>query len=322
MMDVGTLGKFTVAGPDASTLIDRMFPCRTDDLVAGRTRYVLSLDEAGYVMDDGLLCALGDGAFYLNSTSGGAGRTDRRLRTWPTGSGSRCILLDRTALARSTWRVRTPATCWRRLTDDGRRAASPTRGTPTSRWRASRAGRSGRVRRGAGVRAAPSAPAQSPSYGTLAARSARGSPSARARSARVAPPGEGAHLPRAGTMPDDRPPSSGCRGRWPRKSRGSSASARSSGSPSCRCASTSGLEFAGPRERRRASRGAARWSGARRRAYHVGRASITLGRPIGLGWIRDRRRRVPDRATTRRATTAPRVVPTPFYDPDGGRLRG
>ncbi len=57
VMDVGTLGKFTIAGPDAATLVDRMFPCRTDDLAPGRTRYVLSLDEAGYVMDDGLLCA-------------------------------------------------------------------------------------------------------------------------------------------------------------------------------------------------------------------------------------------------------------------------
>ena len=55
LMDVGTLGKFTIAGPDADALVDRVFPCRTDDLPVGRTRYVLTLDEAGYVMDDGLL---------------------------------------------------------------------------------------------------------------------------------------------------------------------------------------------------------------------------------------------------------------------------
>ncbi|MGZ5306580.1 MAG: 2Fe-2S iron-sulfur cluster-binding protein [Actinomycetota bacterium] len=97
VMDVGTLGKFTVAGPDAATLIDRIFPCRTDDLVAGGTRYVLSLDEAGYVMDDGLLCALGDGTFYLNSTSGGAGRTDKRLRDLADRMGLEVHVLDRTA---------------------------------------------------------------------------------------------------------------------------------------------------------------------------------------------------------------------------------
>jgi len=58
VMDVGTLGKFLVAGRDAATLVDRMFPCRTEDLGPGRSRYLLALDEAGYVMDDGLLCAL------------------------------------------------------------------------------------------------------------------------------------------------------------------------------------------------------------------------------------------------------------------------
>jgi sarcosine oxidase subunit alpha len=97
VMDVGTLGKFTVAGPDAATLIDRMFPCRTEDMGAGATRYVLSLDEAGYVMDDGLLCAMGDGTFYLNSTSGGAGRTDARLRDFADRMDLDVHVLDRTA---------------------------------------------------------------------------------------------------------------------------------------------------------------------------------------------------------------------------------
>ena len=97
VMDVGTLGKFTIAGPDAATLVDRMFPCRTDDLGAGRTRYVLSLDEAGYVMDDGLLCAVRDGTFYLTSTSGGAVRTDARLRDLADRMSLDVHVLDRTA---------------------------------------------------------------------------------------------------------------------------------------------------------------------------------------------------------------------------------
>jgi sarcosine oxidase subunit alpha len=97
VMDVGTLGKFTIAGPDAATLVDRMFPCRTDDLLPGRSRYVLSLDEAGYVMDDGLLCALDDGVYYLNSTSGGAGRTDARIRDLADRMGLSVHLQDRTA---------------------------------------------------------------------------------------------------------------------------------------------------------------------------------------------------------------------------------
>jgi sarcosine oxidase subunit alpha len=97
VMDVGTLGKFTIGGPDAATLVDRMFPCRTADLQAGRTRYALSLDEGGYVIDDGLLCAVGDGTFYLTSTSGGAARTDARLRDLADRMSLDVHVLDRTA---------------------------------------------------------------------------------------------------------------------------------------------------------------------------------------------------------------------------------
>jgi sarcosine oxidase subunit alpha len=97
VMDVGTLGKFTIGGADAARLVDLMFPCRVDDLVSGRTRYVLSLDEAGYVMDDGLLCAVDDGTFYLTSTSGGAVRTDARLRDLADRMSLDVHVLDRTA---------------------------------------------------------------------------------------------------------------------------------------------------------------------------------------------------------------------------------
>jgi sarcosine oxidase, subunit alpha len=97
VMDVGTLGKFTLAGPDAAVLVDRSFPCHTVDLVAGGARYVLSLDDAGYVMDDGLLCAIGDGTFYLSTTSGGAGRADARLRDLADRMELDVHVLDRTA---------------------------------------------------------------------------------------------------------------------------------------------------------------------------------------------------------------------------------
>jgi sarcosine oxidase subunit alpha len=82
LMDVGTLGKLTIAGPDATALVDRAFPCRVDDLAPGRSRYLLALDEAGYVFDDGLLCALPEGRFFLTSTSGGADRIEAWLRDW------------------------------------------------------------------------------------------------------------------------------------------------------------------------------------------------------------------------------------------------
>ena len=45
VMDVGTLGKFLVAGPDATAFLERLYPCRVADLEPGRFRYAVLLDE-------------------------------------------------------------------------------------------------------------------------------------------------------------------------------------------------------------------------------------------------------------------------------------
>jgi glycine cleavage system aminomethyltransferase T len=49
--------------------------------------------------------------------------------------------------------------------------------------------------------------------------------------------------------------------------------------------------------------------------------SIVLDRAIGLGWIRAVDGGFPDRLRTGSGPTAI-VATTPFYDPDGGRMRG
>jgi sarcosine oxidase subunit alpha len=96
LMDVGTLGKFLVRGPDATELVDVSFPTRIDDLGPGRARYLLALDEAGYVFDDGLLCSLGEG-WYITSTSGGADRIEAWLRDRADRLGLRAHVVDLTA---------------------------------------------------------------------------------------------------------------------------------------------------------------------------------------------------------------------------------
>jgi sarcosine oxidase subunit alpha len=97
LMDVGTLGRFLIAGRDATTLAGAVFAGRVDDLAPGRSRYVLALDEGGYVVDDGLLCALEDGSYLLTSTSGGAERMDASLREWAERLGLHVHVLDRTS---------------------------------------------------------------------------------------------------------------------------------------------------------------------------------------------------------------------------------
>jgi len=97
LMDVGTLGKFLIGGPDGRELLERVLPCRVESLEPGRCRYVVVLDEAGYVMDDGLLCALEDGRCYLTCTSGGAERMEAWLRGWADRYGLRAYVVDRTS---------------------------------------------------------------------------------------------------------------------------------------------------------------------------------------------------------------------------------
>jgi sarcosine oxidase subunit alpha len=98
IMDVGTLAKFLVAGRDAAALLDDALPVRIAGLAPGRSRYVLALDEAGYVIDDGIVSALDDGRFALTSTSGGADRMEAHLRDRAERLGLHVHLLDQTAM--------------------------------------------------------------------------------------------------------------------------------------------------------------------------------------------------------------------------------
>ena len=97
LMDIGTLAKFLVTGPDATALLDASFPTRFDELAPGRSRYLLALDEAGYVFDDGLVCGLGEEGWYLTSTSGGADRMEAWLRDRADRLRLRAHVIDLTA---------------------------------------------------------------------------------------------------------------------------------------------------------------------------------------------------------------------------------
>jgi sarcosine oxidase subunit alpha len=67
-------------GRDAGELLDRMYVGMAGNLVPGRTRYAVMLDEAGTVVDDGVLMRLHDGRFYLTTTTGGSAAVYRELQ--------------------------------------------------------------------------------------------------------------------------------------------------------------------------------------------------------------------------------------------------
>jgi sarcosine oxidase, subunit alpha len=73
LIDVSTLGKLIVRGPDAGELLDRLYPNRFSNLAPGRIRYGVIASDAGRIMDDGTVCRLDDESFYVTTTSSGAG---------------------------------------------------------------------------------------------------------------------------------------------------------------------------------------------------------------------------------------------------------
>lgn len=82
LIDVGTLGKLEVVGPDALELVERICTGRFAKLKVGMTRYALMVDEAGVVTDDGVCARLADDHFYLTATTSGVAALHREMVRW------------------------------------------------------------------------------------------------------------------------------------------------------------------------------------------------------------------------------------------------
>jgi sarcosine oxidase subunit alpha len=94
LIDVGTLGKIEIYGPDAAELLDRVYAGRYSDLKVGMTRYGLMLDESGVIVDDGVIARLGERAFYFTTTTGGSATVFRELLRLNALWGLDCALVN------------------------------------------------------------------------------------------------------------------------------------------------------------------------------------------------------------------------------------
>jgi sarcosine oxidase subunit alpha len=74
LFDASTLGKIEVVGRDAAIFLERMYANAFRRLEPGRCRYGLMLNEAGFVMDDGVVARLAPDCFHVTTTTGGAPR--------------------------------------------------------------------------------------------------------------------------------------------------------------------------------------------------------------------------------------------------------
>jgi len=82
LIDVSTLGKVEISGPEAGAFLDRVYAGSFSDLRIGMTRYGLLLDESGIVRDDGVIARLGEQRYYFTTTTSGAANVYRELLLW------------------------------------------------------------------------------------------------------------------------------------------------------------------------------------------------------------------------------------------------
>ena len=82
VIDVSTLGKLLLRGPQAGEFLDMMYPNRFSNLAPGRVRYGVMTSDAGRITDDGTICRLDDQSFYVTTTSSGAGAVEQWFSWW------------------------------------------------------------------------------------------------------------------------------------------------------------------------------------------------------------------------------------------------
>jgi sarcosine oxidase subunit alpha len=82
VIDVSTLGKILVEGPEAAGLLERLYPNRFGDLRPGRIRYGVLTTDGGRIMDDGTVARLADDLYYVTTTSTGADSVTAWFEWW------------------------------------------------------------------------------------------------------------------------------------------------------------------------------------------------------------------------------------------------
>lgn len=79
LMDISTLGKIVVQGPDAAEFLDRVYVNGFAKLPVGRARYGVMLRDDGIVFDDGTTTRLGEQQFFMTTSTARAADVMSRL---------------------------------------------------------------------------------------------------------------------------------------------------------------------------------------------------------------------------------------------------
>jgi sarcosine oxidase subunit alpha len=88
LIDVSTLGKIDIQGPDALNILERVYVNNWRSLPVGRVRYGVMLREDGMVFDDGTTARLSEHHYYMTTTTANAAKVLAHLEfllqvIWP-----------------------------------------------------------------------------------------------------------------------------------------------------------------------------------------------------------------------------------------------
>lgn len=82
LIDVGTLGKIEINGPDAARFLEAIYTGSFSKQRVGRLRYGVACDETGVIIEDGIVARLAENRFYVTATSSGAAAFYREMQRW------------------------------------------------------------------------------------------------------------------------------------------------------------------------------------------------------------------------------------------------
>ena len=87
IIDVGTLGKLEVSGPDVQKFLHFMMPGKYAKLKVGRVRYHTMVGEDGILTEDGTISHVAEGRYFISTTTGNAEAIHNNFRWWITTDG-------------------------------------------------------------------------------------------------------------------------------------------------------------------------------------------------------------------------------------------
>ncbi|HEY7696903.1 MAG TPA: 2Fe-2S iron-sulfur cluster-binding protein, partial [Vicinamibacteria bacterium] len=82
VMDVSTLGKIDVRGPDAVWFLEKLYANAIGSLPVGKARYSVMCRLDGSVLDDGLVMRTGDQRFFITASTGHAAAVVDWMEEW------------------------------------------------------------------------------------------------------------------------------------------------------------------------------------------------------------------------------------------------